>query len=115
MKIYIDIYTIRYVNLTYMSTSSFLHGTLLFYSFSIFDGKYFCLFSFSLGGGCCLCCPRLNTFVICGITEKQYLHCDPIIRLHSNESDVKFFSSSSSSLYHNRLYVLVQYWIFFIC
>ena len=38
---------------------------------------------------CCFPCPRLDN-VCCGTMEEQYWHCDPIIRLHSNESDVKF-------------------------
>ena len=49
---------------------------------------------------CCLPCPKMDN-MCCGTMESQYWHCDPIIRLHSNESDVKLI------LYWNNLFFVV--------
>ena len=50
----------------------------------------------------CGCLPRFNSCPsCCGKSKQHYLHCDPIIRLHSNKADVhtkKFISDQIVNL-----------------
>ena len=50
----------------------------------------------------CGCLPRFNSCPsFCGKSKQHYLHCDPIIRLHSNKTDVdtkKFISDQIKNL-----------------